>query len=70
MKAPEYFTWEEWRIRGYVINKGMKSTLRNKDNIPLFSEFQVKLKPMRRCDYSDDLDYDDSHWSGLTDDWD
>lgn len=69
MSCPKFHTYDEWHKLGYVIIKGSKAVGRDKNNTALFSESQVKRKLMRNCDYSDDLDYDDGHWFGLTEDW-
>lgn len=58
---PEAYTFKEWKRKGYVVNKGEKSTGRNDDGVATFTKRQVKWSaPAYSGDYYDlDDFYDD-----------
>ena len=68
MSSPTLHTYDQWHKLGYVIIKGSKAVARDKTNTALFSEYQVKRKIMRNCDYSDEYDRNDSYWDYINDD--
>lgn len=43
----ELLSFDEWKARGYMINKGSKSVGRSPSGTPLFAREQVSKKPRR-----------------------
>lgn len=62
----EVFTFDEWKARGFHVNKGEKSTSRNADGVCVFTRQQVSenTKKYTLREY-DNYDYEFDHDMGF-----